>query len=103
MNDTKISNNLMAQALGSIGNKSSTEFDKVAKQFEQMTLSQLLAYSDTDNDMTDSMFGGGAGEKAFKPFLYDEYAKSFVSAGGIGISDAVKREMIKLQEMAKGY
>jgi peptidoglycan hydrolase FlgJ len=102
MNYSNINSNIIAQTIGSVGTKDSAAIDKVAKEFERMTIAQLLAMSDTDNDMSDKLFGGGAGEKAFKPFLWDEYAKGFVDQGGIGISDAVKREMIKLQEMNKG-
>ena len=102
-----MSANIIAQTLGSIDSKSSTtksideKANKVAQQFEQMVLSQLLSYTDTDNDMSDDLFGGGAGERAFKPFLYDEYAKGFTNAGGIGIADAIKSEIIKIQEAAQ--
>lgn len=92
---------IIAQALGSLGIKSTAEIDRVAREFEQMTLSQLLSYTNTDNDMTDSLFGGGAGERAFQPMLMDEYAKGIANGGGIGIAAAVKSEMLKLQEAAQ--
>lgn len=96
-----ISPNIVAQTLGSLGQKSIADSDKVAAEFEKMVLSQLLSFSDTDNDMSDQMFGGGAGERAFKPFLYDEYANAMNQAGGIGIAAAVKAEILKIQEMAQ--
>lgn len=96
-----ISPNIIAQTIGSLGNNVVNEADKVAAEFEKMVLSQLLSFADTDNDMSDQMFGGGAGERAFKPFLYDEYAKSMSLAGGVGIASAVKSEIIKIQEMAQ--
>ncbi len=98
MNSTKIGPELIAQTLGTINAKNNGDIDRVAKEFERMTLAQLLAYTDTDNDMSDTMFGGGAGERAFKPFLWEEYAKGFTEVGGIGLANSVKAEILKLQE-----
>ena len=43
-------------------------------------------------------FSGGQAAKTWQSFLTDEYAKSFAKAGGIGIADAVYKELIALQE-----
>ena len=94
-------NTNMLSALAKMGDKGDERVNKVARQFEEMALSQLLAFADTDNDMSDSMFGGGAGERAFKPFLMDEYAKGFAEVGGIGIGKTVRAEILKIQEAAK--
>jgi Rod binding domain-containing protein len=74
------------------------EIARTAQEFERMALAQMLALMETDVDGSDGLFGGGAGERAFKPFLMEEYAKGFADRGGIGIADAVRREMLKLQE-----
>ena len=81
--------------------KSNDEMDRTAREFERMALAQMLSLMETDTDMSDSMFGGGAAERAFKPFLTEEYARGFSEQGGIGIAQAVKREMLKLQEFAQ--
>lgn len=78
--------------------RNAADVEKTAKDFEQMALSQMLAMMETDTDMSDSMFGGGAAERAFKPFLTQEYARGFSESGGIGIATAVKREMLRMQE-----
>jgi peptidoglycan hydrolase FlgJ len=93
-----------ANALAALGSRAknvrnSAEIEKTAKDFERMALSQMLAMMETEVDMSDSMFGGGAGERAFKPFLSEEYARGFAEHGGIGLAQAVKSEMIRLQEM----
>jgi flagellar protein FlgJ len=44
------------------------------------------------------VFGGGKGEEVFKGFLLEEYGKSLSKAGGIGLADNVKQEMIRMQE-----
>lgn len=92
-----------ANSLAALGARAKTsrnaaDVEKTSKDFERMALSQMLAMMETDTDMSDSMFGGGAAERAFKPFLTEEYARGFSETGGIGIATAVKREMLRLQE-----
>jgi Rod binding domain-containing protein len=43
-------------------------------------------------------FGGGPGAGIWRSFLTDEYAKSFVKSGGIGIAPQVQRELLAHQE-----
>ena len=69
-----------------------------AEEFEAFFLSQIL------NNMsagiqTDETFGGGESEKIFRSMLNDEYATSMSRRGGIGIADAVYREILALQEI----
>ncbi len=45
------------------------------------------------------MFGGGESEKMFRSMLNDEYARSMSRNNGIGIADAVYREMLAMQEV----
>ncbi len=78
--------------------RNGAEVDKTSRDFERMALSQMLAMMETDTDMSDSMFGGGSAERAFKPFLTEEYARGFSERGGIGLATAVKREMLRMQE-----
>jgi flagellar protein FlgJ len=46
----------------------------------------------------DGPFGNSTGVGPWRSFLTEEYAKSFVKAGGIGISDAVYKSLLSLQE-----
>jgi Rod binding domain-containing protein len=92
------SNALAALAARTKTSRDVAQVEKTAKEFERLALSQMLALMETDTDLSDSMFGGGAAERTFKPFLTDEYARGFSERGGIGIAEAVKREMIRLQE-----
>ena len=92
------SNALAALTARTKTTRNADEIDKTAKDFERMALSQMLAMMETDTDISDSMFGGGSAERAFKPFLTEEYARGFSDRGGIGIAAAVKNEMIRLQE-----
>lgn len=72
--------------------------NQVAQDFEGMFLSQMLQPM-FEGIPTDGMFGGGEGEELFKSLQLDEYAKLMAKAGGIGIADHVKRELLRLQEV----
>ena len=72
------------------------EARRVAEDFEGMVLSLLLAPMFESLD-ADGLGGGGAGERAFRPMLVEEYAKGVSKAGGIGVADAVMRELLRAQ------
>ncbi len=44
-------------------------------------------------------FSGGPGAQIWRSFLTEEYAKSFVKTGGIGIAAQVQRELLAHQEV----
>ncbi len=70
---------------------------EVAEDFEAFFVAQMLDYMFSDIS-TDGVFGGGPSEGLYRSMLNQEYAKSMVRAGGIGIADSVEREILKLQE-----
>jgi Rod binding domain-containing protein len=74
---------------------------KTAKDFEAMVVGELIAPMFEALD-SDGLGGGGEGEKMFRPMLVREYAKAMTANGGIGLSDAVAREMIRMQTMGAG-
>jgi flagellar protein FlgJ len=74
--------------------------DAKAKEFEGMFLSQMLSLM-FDGIDTDTTFGGGQAEKTFRSFMVNEYGKSIADTGQLGIADAVKKELIHLQEEAQ--
>jgi peptidoglycan hydrolase FlgJ len=47
------------------------------------------------------LFGGGQSEGIYRTMLLQEYGKVSARAGGIGIADAVQREILRLQENQK--
>ncbi|HEX6979211.1 MAG TPA: rod-binding protein [Alphaproteobacteria bacterium] len=83
------------------GGRTPEDARKAAMEFEQMFLAQLLNPI-FDAIPADGPFGGGSGEKMFRSFQVDAYAKAIVQRGGIGIADAVTREILMLQEKANG-
>lgn len=78
---------------------------RTAEEFEAMFLAQMLAglFQGSGGGGEGGLGGGGAsglGGEAFEGMLRDEYARLISRAGGIGLADEIRREMLKLQEVA---
>lgn len=71
--------------------------DKAAQDFEAEFLSQMLE-SMFKGIKTDGPFGGGHAEEMMRSFMLQEYGKVMAASGGVGIADAVKRELLHAQE-----
>lgn len=69
----------------------------VAREFEAVFLSQLLEQMSA-GIKTDGPFGGGPSEGIYRSFLNTAIADQVARLGGIGIADAVYREILKMQE-----
>lgn len=80
--------------------KTSREAVKVAREFEAAFLGQMLQPMFTNVDAA-SPFGGGAAEQTFRPMLINEFANAISARGGVGVADAVLREIVRIQ-MAQG-
>jgi Rod binding domain-containing protein len=50
---------------------------------------------------TDGMFGGGPGEEMFRSLMVDEYGKQIAKQGGMGLTDAVTKQLLSHQEVAQ--
>ena len=85
------------QGANSKSGPSKAEMEKVAQEFEAVFLAQIL------NGLTSGLEGdgplAGAESDPFASMLQDEYAKMISKSGGVGISDAVLKEMLKMQEI----
>lgn len=73
---------------------------QAAENFETFFLSQSLDSMFAGVE-TDSLFGGGEGENVYRSLLNQEYAKVAAKSGGVGIADAVQREILRMQEAQK--
>jgi flagellar protein FlgJ len=72
---------------------------ETADNFEASFLAQMLKPM-FEGIQTDGPFGGGSAEESWRSFLIDAMAKQTVKSGGIGLSDRVMSEMIKMQEQS---
>jgi len=79
-------------------NKSAAK--KAAKEFEAVFLNNMLQMMFTGLE-EGGTWGAGNGAEAWRGLLVNEYAESIADAGGIGLADAVERELIALQEASQ--
>ncbi|RAK52340.1 rod-binding protein [Phenylobacterium deserti] len=69
---------------------------ETAQNFESSFLSIMIQQM-FEGVKTSAPFGGGPGEDMFKSFMAEAMAKQMTRAGGVGLTDTVNREMLKLQ------
>ena len=69
---------------------------ETAQKFESQFLAQMIGHM-FEGVETDGPFGGGFGEQMFRSVMTDAMATQMTRAGGIGVSAAVQREMLKMQ------
>lgn len=75
---------------------------KSARDFEAMTIGQMLAPMFNTIDSKHSLFGGGDGEEAWKPMLINEIGKKIAEGGGFGLAKPILAEMLRMQEARDG-
>jgi Rod binding domain-containing protein len=67
-----------------------------AQKFESQFLAQMVGQM-FEGVKTDGPFGGGFGEEMFRSVMADAMADKMTKAGGIGLSDTIQREILKMQ------
>jgi Rod binding domain-containing protein len=72
------------------------QISKTAQSFEASFLTTVLQNMFKQVDSSPP-FSGGEGEDMWKSFLAEAMAKDMAKHGGVGVSKAVEREMLKLQ------
>ena len=85
----------LAQAQGT----ARTDPKAAAEEFESVFISIMLN-SMTSGLQADAPFSGGHAEETWRGLQNEEIAKSISTAGGLGIADAIYRELIAIQEGA---
>lgn len=80
-------------------NSTPAKIADAAKQFESSMISSLLQPM-FEGLSTDGPFGGGNAEGTFRSFLVDAIGKEVEKAGGLGLSSAIQRELIQMQQGA---
>jgi len=73
---------------------------RAAEEFESVFLAQMMAPM-FDGLGEDGLFGGGPSTKIYRSMMVQEYGKAIARSGGVGVADAVEREMLKLQELTQ--
>lgn len=95
-----MANSQIDNALGATKSKSPQNIEKVeetAKEMESVFMAQMLSHMFASIE-TDETFGGGQAEDVYRSMMVQEYGKIITEAGGIGMADSIKAEMIQMQE-----
>ncbi len=87
-----------APTVDSIADRSAREAREAAEAFESIFLAQFLDQMFRGIE-TSGPFGGGFSEGIYRSMMNQEVANSISKAGGIGVADAVYREILSLQEI----
>ncbi len=87
----------LANDKNSVSSNNQSAARKAAEEFEQTFLTTMLS-SMFEGVKTSAPYGGGHAEQQFRSVLLGEYAKDMAKTGGIGIADAVYREILAIQE-----
>lgn len=85
-----------APALAATGNAEAAQ--RTAEDFEAFFIAQMFEHMFAGIE-PDALFGGGEGEAVYRSMMFQEYGKAVAKQGGIGMSDLVQKEILKLQEV----
>ncbi len=72
------------------------EIERTAQEFEAVFLARML--QTVGQPLRGPGATAGGSEDAWGSMLVDAYARLISKAGGIGVADAVVREMLRMQE-----
>ena len=75
---------------------------KTARDFEAMFLEQMLERVFASTGEEGPLGENGSGGGIYRSMLVKEYAGGITKAGGLGIADSIYRELMQLQEGARG-
>lgn len=70
----------------------------VAREFESMFLSQMLASMFSESE-ENPLFDDNESSEVFKGMMIEQYATQIARSGGIGIASYVEKELLRLQEL----
>ncbi|MCW5750071.1 MAG: rod-binding protein [Alphaproteobacteria bacterium] len=70
---------------------------ETARAYESFFLQQMLEFMSA-GIRPDPNFGGGHGEGVYRSLLNEHHGRAIAARGGIGIADAVYRQMLRMQE-----
>ena len=90
--------NMNPPAAGKLSAAGKAKAHAAAQDFEAVFLNSMFQHMFTGID-GEGPFGGKGATGVWRSVLTDQYAKSIVKAGGIGIADQVYRSLMAQQEI----
>jgi peptidoglycan hydrolase FlgJ len=82
------------------GQRNADPLRQAARELETVFMTQMLEHMNAGLS-TAPPFGGGHAETMWRSTLNEHYAKAMAGRGGIGIADAIYRDMLRWQEVRK--
>lgn len=73
---------------------------ETAEEFEGIFLATLMQTMFANLE-TDGPFGGGKSEEMYQSMMVEQYGAAVARNGGIGIADAITRQMLAYQEISQ--
>jgi flagellar protein FlgJ len=86
-----------AVAQNAVGKGTGKSNAKLGLDFETMCLQNMLSPM-FEGLSTDGPFGGGQGEEAMRSFYIGAMAGQMAKRGGLGISDMMQKQLLRMQE-----
>lgn len=74
------------------------KIEKTARDFEAVTLGEMLQPMFDTVDTSAGTFGGGSAEKQFRSLQVMELGKQIANNGGVGIAHQVYQKMVEMQK-----
>jgi Rod binding domain-containing protein len=90
-----------ARGRGDAGPRSAEAIQRTARDFEAVFLAEMMRPMFAEIS-AEAPFSGGFGEEIWRSMQVTEFGKALAARGGIGLADAVGREMLRLQDQASG-
>jgi len=72
--------------------------ESAARDFEAVFIAQMFEQMWAEVP-TDGPMGGGTGERIFRSLMIQDIGRQVAAQGGMGLSQAVKRELLAMQEL----
>lgn len=88
---------LINRGAGSHSPEAKQAAQKAAEEFETVFLNTMFQ-SMFEGVKAEAPFGGGYGEQVYRSMMVNQYANDLSASGGIGLADAVAREILAQQE-----
>lgn len=99
MDTIATSPSLISQIAKPIKTSDAAKARQTAEDFEAVFIAQMLEPM-FQGIKTDGPFGGGHSETMFRSMQNEQISKEIARSGGVGIADAVYRQILELQEGA---
>lgn len=89
---------MLAGKMGPLDDAFKIKAREKADEFEAVFVAQMFKPM-MESIPTDGPLGGGNSEHMFRSLMIDEIGKDIVKQGGVGLSDSIYKEILRMQEV----